>query len=133
MGHGVSGFRGIFGLAWSLLFFPLGLGGIMGNDWMTRNGKGKSKALFWCLFGGLSVFHGYGSVEDLEGPFASWIMRPVGTLLQGTGLLRVEGDFFLHAYGIDETEDWNRRGELLLRSMITSLSSYCPLLLPVYK
>lgn len=80
MGHGVSGFWWIFraGLVW--------FGGIMGNDWMTRKGKGKSKALFWCLLGGLSVFHGYGSVEDLEGPFASWIMRPVGTLLQGPGL-----------------------------------------------
>lgn len=72
-------------------------------------------------FGGLSVFHGYGSVEDLEGPFASWIMRPVGTFATGNRTVAgLGGLFLLHAYEIDETEDWNGRGELLLRSMITS-------------
>lgn len=87
MGRGVSGVRWIFGLALGLFLSPWGLGGIMGNDWMTRKGKGQKQGIVLVFaFGGLSVFHGYGSVEDLEGPFASWIMRPVGTLLQGTGL-----------------------------------------------
>jgi len=82
------------------LFFLLvsGFGGLAGNDGMTW--KGKSKALLWCFFCGCLWKRAWVWVsEELEGPFASWIMRTGGGgLAAGYRTVAGRGDFSLHFF-----------------------------------